>query len=146
VSVVALVACGGAPSVSQELQQAFAHAKTGDELRLGELAPFAWERLFVFGPYTRRASAEAVLGFEWPEIDRYGIDVSDAFFLMVFVGGTEVVHAEKHPRCAPDFAEQGIARPLDPDDVLVYRELGRCPIVRVQPHRMGPARAGSGSQ
>jgi hypothetical protein len=69
------------------------------------LAPFAWERLFVFPPYTSAATVGQELGFSWPEARR--MEKRDDSVLLVFVNKGQVVRFVDVPR-RTDFA--GVSR------------------------------------
>ncbi len=63
-----------------------------------EAAPFSWDRLYIFGPYT---SAECIcnrLGFDWQGVSSTSIRESETVNLLVFVKGQEVVHWFEYPR------------------------------------------------
>ena len=71
-------------------------------VNVSEVAAFAWDRLFVFPPYTSSAQVEKELGFRWSESAR--IESSDSFVLLVFVDGGRVVRFIEQPRSSGDFS------------------------------------------
>jgi len=62
-----------------------------DVLDFSALAPFAWSRMYVFGSYASRESAERALGFEWKY--QWPLGMQDGEALAVFVDSTRVLAA-----------------------------------------------------
>lgn len=61
-------------------------------LNFATLAPFHWTRLYIFVPYTTKATAEQTLGFDWPYA--WGaIEGRDDRALLVFVDSARVMAA-----------------------------------------------------
>ena len=112
-ALVVLFGCSTPAGVSGQLQRAL-ETDPNEPVRIADLTSFDWEAFVALGPYSTRQQAEAALGFSWPEFDNYGIDYSDSFSLLVFAHGGAVVHAEKHPRCKPDFDEESQAVAFPP--------------------------------
>ena len=69
---------------------ALARSRPDTTLNLATLAPFHWTRLYVFEPYTTKAAAERVLGFDW-QYDWGAIEARDDRMLLVFVDSGRVV-------------------------------------------------------
>lgn len=61
-------------------------------------AAFAWDRMYIFGCYSSRASVEKVLGFSWPDFGNTNIESSDSVVLVVFVQKGKVVGWYEQPR------------------------------------------------
>ncbi len=123
------LACGPASSVSTQLQEVVDQASTPEVVRIADLTGFPWESLVIFGPYTTQGTAEAVLGFPWPEFERFGLASADGFSVLVFVQGDSVVAAEKHARCKPDFAHEALAKPFRLEEaVFTIDSSVSCPI------------------
>jgi hypothetical protein len=80
-----------------------ATATTNPTVAISAVTDFAWEKLFIFGPYTPVNRIHAQLGFKWSEAEKTHIDSSDAFYLLVFVKGSNVVRHVKLPRTVGDF-------------------------------------------
>jgi hypothetical protein len=59
---------------------------------------FAWDRMYVFGCYSSRASVEKALGFSWPDFSKTTIEYSDSVVLVVFVHHGKVVGWYEQPR------------------------------------------------
>lgn len=85
-------------------------------VQVSSVTHFAWERLFIFGPYTPVDRIQSQLGFQWPEAERTGISASDTFYLFVFVKDGEVVHHFKYPRELGDFQNLGARAFFSPGD------------------------------
>lgn len=64
---------------------------SADVVDFSALAPFAWSRLYVFGSYASRESAERALGVEWKY--QWPLGVQDGEALAVFVDSARVVAA-----------------------------------------------------
>jgi len=84
-------------SVSRELSRQIQRGP-GTTIDFAEVAPFAWDRVYVFGPYTPPAQIHTSLGFQWDGISRTSIELNDGVNLVVFVRGTEVVYWLEHSR------------------------------------------------
>lgn len=87
---------GQAPSTQSRLEAAIASGATSFDFA-GDPA-FAWDRMFVFGCYSDRASVENALGFAWPEFGKTTIESSDTVVLVVFVQNGQVVGWYEQPR------------------------------------------------
>jgi hypothetical protein len=70
----------------------------GPTVDFAEVAPFAWERVYVFGPYTPHDQIHTSLGFHWSEVGRTTIDSNEGVNLVVFVHDGKVVHWFEHAR------------------------------------------------
>jgi hypothetical protein len=121
--------CRVAPerSVSAALQAAAREKPNGSEIRLQSLTDFQWSFFVAFAPYTSRQTADDILGFSWPEFDRFGLESSDEFSLLVFVSDGKVARVERLPRCHPDFSPTAAGRRLSPDSaVFILRKGADC--------------------
>ncbi len=78
---------------------------SGSVVAVAEAAPFEWERLHVFPPYTPAEQADAELGVRCEAARVSGIFERDDITLLVFVSGKRVVRYVAHPRVQGDFAE-----------------------------------------
>lgn len=126
-----LFGCAPASSVSTQLQEAVEQASTREVVRIADFTSFPWESLVIFGPYTTQGTAEAVLGFPWPEFERFGLASADGHSVLVFVQGGSVVAAEKHPRCKPDFAPEALAKRFRLEEAIFTIDPSTsCPIAR----------------
>jgi hypothetical protein len=124
-------ACDSSLTVSAQLQRVTKAPASGEALRLVELIDFPWDFFVVLGPYTTRNAAESTLGFAWPEFDRFNLESSDSFSLLVFIAKGNVIRAEQHPRCTPDFASELLGHVLSPEQAVftLDREVA-CPLAR----------------
>ena len=118
-----------AGSVSRTLSDKV-HRGPGTVIDFAEVAPFAWDRVFIFHPYTPSREIDACLGFHWGGAGRSSIEFSDGINLVVFVRNGAVVCWFDHPRNEGDIMDladpQGYARAeakfwvrLDKDQRLV---------------------------
>lgn len=89
-----------ADDVSRKLALA---VSAGEEIDMSELAPFEWDKLLVFGPYTSKAEMERLVGREWTThsyagywlvdntwLGRYPLD-DDVWNKLVWMNGRHVV-------------------------------------------------------
>lgn len=70
----------------------------GTLIDFAEVAPFPWDRLYIFGPYTPSEHIHSCLGFHWQGVRWTSIEESDGVNLVVIVRGGEVVHWFEYPR------------------------------------------------
>lgn len=112
----------------------------GTEVRLDELTPFGWRRVYVFGPYTSLATIRDSLGLadirEAARLARH-IEERDDIDLLVFYFEHVGPQSMEHPRKQGDFAPELGARGYRPDEaIFAVREaaLG-------SPRMLGPRRA-----
>jgi hypothetical protein len=71
---------------------------------IGELDQFAWDRLYVFTPYTPHTTVDAALGFEWTKVHEIDIERRDDINLLVLARGRFVAAYLELPRSRLDFA------------------------------------------
>jgi hypothetical protein len=71
---------------------------------IGEIDQFAWDRLYVFTPYTPHTTVDAALGFEWAKVHEIDIERRDDINLLVLARGRFVVAYLELPRSRLDFA------------------------------------------
>ena len=74
------------------------HRGAGTVVDFSHVAPFAWDRVFVFHPYTPRTHIDACLGFPWDGSKWSEIESSDGVNLVVFVRDGAVVCWFDHSR------------------------------------------------
>ena len=80
-----------------------AAAKKNPIVTMSQLTDFEWDKLLIFGPYTSSEGVNSQLGFNWPEAQKTGIDVSETIFLLVFVKDQCVVRYFLFPRTIGEF-------------------------------------------
>jgi hypothetical protein len=72
------------------------------EIKIVDITDFAWDKMYIFTPYTTSAQVDRALGFEWQRYRSLGIDSTDTDDLLVFVasdmGKFRVVKFAKCPR------------------------------------------------
>ncbi len=103
---------------------------------LAQLAPFRWERLYLFGPYTPASVVTDSLGHAWPGAEASRIAQVDTANLVIFTVGDDVVAATMHPRRYGDFTDDLLGRGYAPAEArfTVTRSAEGTPV-------FGPARA-----
>ncbi len=62
------------------------------------VAPFAWDRVYIFGPYTPHDHIHASLGFHWSEVGRTTVECNEGVNLVVFVRNGKAMHWFEHAR------------------------------------------------
>jgi hypothetical protein len=77
----------------------------GAVVDFAQIAPFAWDRLYIFGPYTPPEEIDACLGFHWSEYWRTSIRGNKGHNLVMFVREGRVVHWFEHPRNCGELEE-----------------------------------------
>lgn len=93
-------------------------------INLAELAPFRWDRLYIFAPHTTAPTVEQALGRPWSGAERSGIAQVDTATLLVFMAGDDIVAATMHPRAYGDFAADAATTPRSPAGALFRVERG----------------------
>jgi len=90
--------------LSAALSQQFAAQQNGEleAIELAQITPFAWEKLYLFGPYSTSQQIQAVAGSSAASIQTE-IAENDGIVLFVFVAGGDVVAYLDFPR-RPDLA------------------------------------------
>lgn len=87
-------------------------------VNLAELAPFRWDRLYIFAPHTSATTVEQALGEPWIGAERSNIAQLDTATLLVFMAGKEIVAATMQPREYGDFTPAASSSPLSPAQAL----------------------------
>lgn len=70
----------------------------GTLVDFAEIAPFPWDTVHFFGPYTSQSQIDEALGFHWPGASRSSINGNKSSNLIVFAKGNKVVHWLDYPR------------------------------------------------
>jgi hypothetical protein len=99
---------------------------SGAEVRLAELTPFGWRRVYVFGPYTPVATIRDSLRLhdsgEAARLAR-SIEARDDIDLLVFRFEHVGPQSMEHPRWQGDFGPELVGRGYRPDEaIFVVRE------------------------
>jgi hypothetical protein len=109
VLAVLLGACrdhGGDPDLSARLANFVAKGE-GAVVDMRVVAPFPWERVWIFGPRTQQLEIERKMRFLWPDAAKTGIANRDDASLVVFTIGTKVARYALHPLTQGDFSKLG---------------------------------------
>ena len=100
IALLTLAGCdsgrGQAPSSQSRLETAVASGATSFDFAADPA--FVWDRMYVFGCYSSRASVEKALGFSWPDFSKTTIESSDSVVLVAFVQNGKVVAWYEQPR------------------------------------------------
>src|SRR6266516_671305 len=76
------------------------------QVEVSSVNDFAWDKMFVFGPYQPRAWICQTLKVAEAQCARAGIrDVGEGEFLLIFMQGSQVTNIEFFPRTTADFDE-----------------------------------------
>ena len=137
-------ACAGDPArgvwargeaVAQLLAEQARDVESGTTLRLADLSPFRWERLYVLPPGDAPAAIADSLGADWPALAGGAPVGREGAPRLVFVAGGAVVAAGVLPADAAELAPELLGRswPADSAVVRVDRREGAVP-------RLAPAR------
>jgi hypothetical protein len=113
-ALLALSAC--ADSGLRDRISATVEMGAGAKLVMADLTEFAWQRLYVFTPYTTQEQINRSLGFDWP--DPEGIELNDTVALLVFVNDGEVVSYVAQPLDKGDFSGLGDGSPWTPESAV----------------------------
>jgi hypothetical protein len=75
------------------------------EIKIADITDFAWDKMYIFSPYTSPAQVDRALGFEWQEYKSLGIESNDRDDLIVFVAHDMVNNGRvvKFARCPRSF-------------------------------------------
>jgi hypothetical protein len=73
-------------------------------LDLSAAAPFEWDAVYFFQPYSAQSTIEQAIGCSWPDYDKSGIGYNEAFSLVLFMNHGDVVAWCMNPRNKGDFA------------------------------------------
>ena len=73
-------------------------------LDLPATAPFEWDAVYFFQPYSAQSTIEQAIGRSWPDYDKSGTGYNEAFSLVLFMNHGDVVAWCMNPRNNGDFA------------------------------------------
>jgi len=79
---------------------------------MASLTDFAWDGLFIFGPYTPVDEIEKALGFSWPPAHNSNIYCCETFCLLVFTHKNRVVQYCEYQRGDGDFSSLSSTRKI----------------------------------
>jgi hypothetical protein len=95
------------PNAAATLGAVIARAATTqphEKIDLARLTDFDWDRLYIFGPHSKRDEIESALGFDWPGVSKTKIAKSDEVTLLVFTKDKAVAGWLEYPRLKADFS------------------------------------------
>ena len=90
------------------------------EIRIAALTDFAWEKVYLFGPYAPRAQVCEVLGVEARQCERVVPfeAMDDGIMSLAFVSGTQVVRYARHSRLNGDFTPVASRQPIPASEAV----------------------------
>jgi hypothetical protein len=95
-------------------------------IALARETKFAWDRVFVFEPYTPYEEVLREIGAPWVDVQETGIATRDDAVLLVFLRSGEVAAFTMYPRGKGDLAEVRAPGGLTPERALfVARRVDR---------------------
>jgi hypothetical protein len=112
-----------------DIDRAIANNKV---LNLQTVTPFAWDKLYVFTPYTSGAEIKKCLGFNWEEVGENGVQ-SDSINLMVFVKDSKAIEHLEYPRPKGDFAEIKNCQNFTPETAVFTVKIDKSGYSRLLP-------------
>ena len=101
---LALTACGQdaiAAGISTSVRRGPGHS-----IVLSEMAPFGWDRVCLFGPYTTAEEVVQITGTAKAARATHGIESSEGIDLLLFVEGDRIVREVELRRTYADFAPE----------------------------------------
>ena len=131
-------ACAGDPArgvwargeaVAQLVAEQAREVEPGTTLRLADLAPFRWERLYVLPGGDAPTALADSLGADWPALAAGAPAGREGAPRLVFLAGGAVVAAGALPAAAAELAPELLGRswPADSAVVRVERRAGAVP-------------------
>ncbi|MCC2963136.1 hypothetical protein LK540_22125 [Massilia sp. IC2-278] len=118
-TALAAAACSDASDTSEAIGRLIRTDKPA-ELRLADATRFAWDRVFIFEPYTSRARACGVLGVKDGDCERIVPfeSMDDGEMSLAFLAQGRVVRYVRHSRANGDFVPVPANQPLARDDAV----------------------------
>lgn len=101
--LLTIIGCTEDDSTSSIIAKQFTESK-GSTINLSIVAPGAWEKVCILGPYSNNDVAEQTLGFKWNAEATTSIRTNDNISLLLFVQQKRVVSYVEHPRSYGDFS------------------------------------------
>ena len=98
------VSCGSSP-ISNSIDRTVARG-VGTPLVIAEHAPFAWDRVCIFGPYTSDETIDSVTGIKGASGHSFDVGISEAVNVLVFVDKSRVVESIAYTRRGGDFGPE----------------------------------------
>ena len=93
------------------------------QLNVSNVTNFAWEDVFVFGPYTPKKEECQTLKHSESQCSYEGLrDVDEGEFLMVFLHNASVIRIESLPRTVADFDDRCLNRDFKRDAAVFFVE------------------------
>lgn len=87
-------------------------------LVIASVTDYAWDKMFIFGPYTPEATIQKSLGSPWEGARKSGIESNDSFCLLVFMHNGKVIQSGSFSRASGDFAGLSSTNALSPSEAV----------------------------
>jgi hypothetical protein len=97
----------------------------GTVVDFATVAPFPWDRVFVFHPYTPHSHIDACLGFPWDGAKWSNIEWDEGINLVVFVHNRSVVCWFEHSRADGDMLALAVPNGYTVEDAKFTVRLGQ---------------------
>jgi hypothetical protein len=121
-------ACTKHRSITEDVTKQIRSGAT--QVNIGQLGDFAWDRMFVFGPYYPKDAICRTLKVADSQCSAADIrDVDENEFLMVFLERGAVSRIESFPRTVGDFNESCLAKDIARGTATVT--VARKPLVKL---------------
>lgn len=114
--VFAWTTCSRGFVQSLESSAEAAAARSNNVVNISALTDFRWDTLYIYHPYTGVDEIHAQLGYKWADAQTTGIDLSETFYLFVFVRDGKVVRHYKFSRRIGDFEDLDGHNSFKPED------------------------------
>lgn len=120
---ILVAACSDAPDVSKAIGKLI-EQRESKTIRLAEATRFAWDQVYLFGPYTPRQDVCSTLRIPDNDCERLVPFESsdDGEMSIAFLAQGEFVHFTRHVRSNGDFTPVPAEQPLSSDQA-VFRVL-----------------------
>lgn len=114
-----VLACSNAPDVSKAIGKLI-DERTSDTIRLVDATPFAWDQVYLFGPYAPRQTVCSTLRIQESDCERLVPFASsdDVEMSIAFLARGELVHYTRHVRSNGDFTPVPAGQPLSRDQAV----------------------------
>ena len=109
VALLGLMGCSGPDPVSTSIGSV-ATQGPGTRLLLAEQAPFEWDRVCVFGPYTSDDHVKEVTGVDDSAAAAYDIRSNDRIDVLMFIAGDRIARSVAHSRARGDFGPELVGK------------------------------------
>ena len=118
IALALLVACGDPEGLISRSIYTSAAQGPGTRVRLIDLIPFAFERMWIFAPDAPAAAIRDSLGSAAAELDQARLGARGDSTLLIFVRGSRVLFTIPHPPSLGVFDQDAVSRSYTPDEAV----------------------------